>query len=82
MLLKYTFSSSTVGVKLHTRSDERLINPARLKAKSKVKKITVQDLIFADDAALLAHSTEDLQTLLNQFSSEYSDVALFISFKN
>ena len=64
MLLKYAFSSSTVGVKLHTRSDERLINPARLKAKSKVKKITVQELLFADDAALVAHSAQDLYLIL------------------
>ena len=30
MLLKRAFCSSTVGVKLHTRSDGRLFNPARL----------------------------------------------------
>ena len=38
MLLKRAFCSSTIGVKLHTRSDEHLSNPARLKAKRKIKK--------------------------------------------
>ena len=66
MMLKRALCSSTIGVKLHTRSDGRLFNPARLKAKRKVKKITVRDLLFADDAALVAHSAQDLQTLLSQ----------------
>ena len=62
MLLKRAFYSSTVGVKLHTRSDRRLFNPARLKAKSKVKQITIRELLFADDAALVA--LLDLDTAL------------------
>ena len=37
-----------------------------MKAKSKVKKVTVQDLLFADDATLVAHSAEDLPTLLKK----------------
>ena len=47
MLLKRAFCSSTVGVELHTRSDGRLFNHACLKTKSKVKRITVRDLLFA-----------------------------------
>ena len=34
----------------------RLFKPLHLKAKSRVKKITVRDLLFADNAALVAHS--------------------------
>ena len=67
MLVELAFCSSTVGFKLHKRFDKRLFNPKRLKAKSKVKKITVGDMLFADDAALIARSAQDLQTLLNQF---------------
>ena len=81
MLLKCAFYSSTVGVKLHTRSDGHLFNPACLKAKSKVQKITVRDLIFADDTDFIWHSAQDLQTLLNQFSSSCSDFGLTISLK-
>ncbi|KAG6932562.1 hypothetical protein G0U57_021216, partial [Chelydra serpentina] len=36
-LLKHAFGNSTEGVYLHTRSDGRLFNLARLKAKSKVR---------------------------------------------
>ena len=34
-----------------------------------------------DGAALVAHSAQDLQTLLNQFSSAYSDFSLTIRLK-
>ena len=64
MLLKRAFCSSTLEFKLDTTSDGRLFNPARLKTKRKVKKTTVRDMFFTDDAALAAHSVQDLQTLL------------------
>ena len=81
MLLKRAFCSSIVGVKLHRRSDGHLFNPARLKTNSKIKQITVRDLLFADDAAVVSNSAQNLQTLLNQFSSAYSDFSLTIRLK-
>ena len=78
MLLKLFFFSSTVRVKPHTRSDGRLFNSARLKAKSKVRKIRVRDQLFADDAALVVHFSQDLQTLLNQLSSACTEFGLAI----
>ena len=82
ILLKRAFCSPTVRVKLHTRSDRLIFNPARLKAKPNVKNITVQDLLFVDNAALVAHSAQDLQTKLNHFSTACSDFGLTISLKN
>ena len=41
----------------------------------------MRDLLFADDAALVAHSAQDLQTLLSQFASACSDFGLTISLK-
>ncbi|MCP4267312.1 MAG: hypothetical protein GY777_17355, partial [Candidatus Brocadiaceae bacterium] len=81
MLLKHAFGSSTIGIKLHTRSDGNLFNPASLRAKRNRKVVTIRDLLFADDAALVAHSAQDLQTLLNQFSSACSDFGLTVSLK-
>ena len=81
MLLKNTFGSSTTGNKLHTRAGGRLFNCASLRAKRNLKVATIRDLLFADDAALVAHSAQDLQTLLNQFSSACSDFVLTISLK-
>ena len=81
MLLKRAFRSSSLGIKLHTRTDGILLNHAFLRAKRKVKNFTVRDLLFADDAALVAHSAQDLQTLLSQFSSACPDFGLTISLK-
>ena len=81
MLLKHAFVSSTTGIKLHTRTDGRLFNLASLRAKLNLKIVKVRDLLFADDAALVAHSAQDLQTLLRQFSSTCSDFGLTISLK-
>ena len=57
MLLKRAFGSSSLGIKLYTRTDGNLFNLARLRAKRKVKNLTLPDLQFADDAALIVRST-------------------------
>ena len=46
-----------------------------------VKRITVPDLLFPDDAALVAHSAQVLEKLLNKFLSACSDFDLIISLK-
>ena len=79
MLLKHAFGSSTEGVYLHTRSDGNLFKPARLKAKRKVRKITIRDMLFADDAAVVAHSEQDLQALMSSFANACVDFGLTIS---
>ena len=63
-------------------------NLVHAKKKSYMSKSTVKGKtlhcarsLFADDAALVANSTQDLQTLLNQFSSACSDFGLTISLK-
>lgn len=39
LLLKHAFGSATEGIYLHTRSDGRLFNLARLKAETKVREL-------------------------------------------
>ena len=41
---------------LHTRSDGKLFNLARLRAKTKGTDVYVREMLFADDASLTAHS--------------------------
>ena len=81
MLLKHAFGSSTTGIKLHTRTDGHLFNFSNLRAKRNLEIVTIRDLLIADDAALVAHSVKDLQTLLNQFSSACSDFGLTLRLK-
>ena len=33
----------------------------------------LRDLLFADDAAITAHSAEDLQNVMSRFSKAYQD---------
>ncbi|XDV29424.1 hypothetical protein PO909_032554 [Leuciscus waleckii] len=73
MLLTFAFRHSTEGVHLHTRSDGRLFNLTRLKAKTKVLSVLIREMLFADDAALVAHTEEELQQLLSQFSHACKD---------
>ena len=81
VLLKHAFKSTEEGILLRTRSDGKRFNPARLRAKTRVRKVTLRDVLFADDAALVAHSAEKLQSLLNQFSNACEAFRLTISLK-
>ena len=56
LLLSHKFDGSSEGVYLHTRSDDKLFNLARLKAKTNVRKILVREMLLADDAALATHT--------------------------
>ena len=56
LLLFYAFSQLEDGVYLNTRIDGHLFNLARLRAKTKVRKVLIRELLFADDAALNAHA--------------------------
>ena len=58
LLLRFAFSRSEDGVHLHTRSDGKLFNLSRLKAKTKIRTVLIRKMLFADDAALSSH-TED-----------------------
>ncbi|XP_037774604.1 uncharacterized protein LOC119571296, partial [Penaeus monodon] len=68
LLLSYAFSQSEDGVYIHTRSDGSLFKLARLRAKTKVRQVLIREMLFADDAALTAHSEEALQRLINCFA--------------
>nr|XP_054767476.1 uncharacterized protein LOC129274752 [Lytechinus pictus] len=81
VLLSHAFRSSKDGVYLHTRSDGKLLNLARLRAKTKVKKILIRDMLFADDVALSSQSEEGLQRLIDCFSEACEDFGLTISLK-
>lgn len=61
LLLCYAFSKSDDGVYLHTKSDGNLFNLARLRAKTKVWKVLIREILFADDAAVTAHTEGALQ---------------------
>ena len=53
LVLHSAFETSTDGIYLHTRTDGKLFNLARLKAKIKICKVLIREMLFADDAALV-----------------------------
>ena len=81
MLLKHAFDTTKEGIYLRTRSDGRLSNLARLRAKTKVRKVLIRDMLFADDAAVATHTQEELQSLMDCFSQACKDFGLTISLK-
>ena len=52
LLLKHVLDTTTEGIYFRTRSDDRLFTLARLRAKTKVRKDLIRDMLFADDAAV------------------------------
>ena len=76
VMLKHAFGPAAEGIYLRTRTDEKLFNLSRLRAKTKVQLRCLRDFLFADDAAVTAHSAEDLQQLMTR-----QDFGLTISLK-
>ena len=65
VMVKHAFGTATEGVCLQTRSNGKLFNLFRLRAKTKVHLKCMQDFLFADDASVIAHSAEDVQQLID-----------------
>ncbi|XP_076456356.1 uncharacterized protein LOC143290726 [Babylonia areolata] len=82
MLLSYAFTNNEDGVYLHTRCDGKLFrNLARLRAKTKVRLVTIKEALFADDAALVTHTEEALQRLVDCLEHACNESGLTISLK-
>ena len=81
LLLKHVLDTTTEGIFFRTRSDDRLFNLARLRAKTKVRKDLIRDMLFADDAAVVTHTQEELLSLMDCFSLANKDFGLAISLK-
>ena len=68
MLHQYAFVDCTEGVFVRTRSNGKLFNIARFRAKTKAYVVLIRELLLADDAALTSHSEEGLQRLVDMLS--------------
>ena len=69
------------GIMLHTRSTCGLFNLSRLRAKTKTKRELIRELLYADDAALVAHSGVHLQNLCGRFAKACNDFSMTINLK-
>ena len=78
MLLPYSFNDCTEGIYVHIRSDGKLYNIARLRAKATVLEVLIRELLFADDAALTSHTEAGLQELVDRLSHACKEFGLTI----
>ena len=79
VMLQYAFGDAEVGIEFQFRTDGGLFNHQRFKAKTKVRSSIIRDLLFADDAALVATSLEEAQELVDRFSKACRAFGLTIS---
>ena len=80
-MLTDAFRDGDVGVDLKFRTDGKLFNPRRLKAKTKVNEDTARDFLFADDCALNASTQSEMQESVDHFAEACDNFGLTISTK-
>ena len=81
VVLNYAFRNSTDGIPVQSRTDGGLLNIRRFGAKTKLTHHLIRDLLFADDAAIVSHTHQGLQRLLDDFSKACDAFGLTISVK-
>ncbi|KAK3780291.1 hypothetical protein RRG08_006197 [Elysia crispata] len=81
LLLRFAFRESENGIFFHVKNDGYLFNLARLRAKTKVRRVLITELSFPDDAALICHIEEALQRSITRFAKAYNAFGLTISLK-
>ncbi|GAA6085372.1 RNA-directed DNA polymerase from mobile element jockey-like [Tachysurus ichikawai] len=80
-ILLHAFKGCSEGVYIHTRTDGKLFNIARLRSKTKVTEVLIRELLFADNAALTSHKEDGLQKLVCCFSHACKEFGLTINLK-
>lgn len=68
VILLVAFRNCDVGIHLHTRKDGRLFNISLLRSKKYRSGLLTRELLYADDAALVANTEYGLQDLLTKFN--------------
>jgi len=72
---------NNAGIPYTYRLDGSLFNLRRIKAETKISIDRIYELQYADDAAIPAHSVEDLQSSLNSLSTAYKCTGLLVNTK-
>ena len=67
------------SISINYRLDRNLFDLQKLKAKTKVCTALLRELQYADDCAMVAHSSQDLQDSLNVMTSLYDKLGLKVN---
>ena len=80
-LLSTVYEHLIARVFIRTRSDGKLFKLARLKASTKTRELYIRELLFGDDAAIVAHTLEDIREICKQFEQAATLFGLTINTK-
>ncbi|KAK3514603.1 hypothetical protein QTP70_021515 [Hemibagrus guttatus] len=80
-MLEEAFQGMKDGVYIQSRPDADLFNTTHFKARTKSTLVLIRELLFADDSALLAHSPQEIQRIINAFSDASKKFGLKINIK-
>ena len=80
-MLDDAFRDMRDGVYIQSRQSADLFNFAHFRAKTKSTRILMRELLFADDSALVAHSAEEMQKIVDAFSNASKKFGLKINIK-
>ena len=67
-MLDEAFRDMGDGVYVQSRQSADLFNIAPFRAKTKTTRILMRELLFADNSALVDHSAEEMQKIVDAFS--------------
>ena len=77
--LTHAFQNCDIGVFIRFRTSGKVFNLRRFSSKTKTFEALVRELLYADDADLVAHSEEDMQAIMDLFSTACRHFGLTIS---
>ena len=80
-VLRQATGNMDEGVYVLFRYDGSIFDLRRLSAKTKTLNSLIQEALFADDCALMAHKPGDLQAMLNSFSDASKQFGLTVSLR-
>ena len=80
-MLDEAFRDMGDGVYIQFRQSADLFNVAHFRAKTKTSRILMRELLFTDDSALVAHSAEEMQQIVDAFSDASKKFGLKINIK-
>ena len=80
-MLDEAFRDMGDGVYISPRQSADLFNVAHFRAKTNTTRILMRELLFTDDSALVAHSAEEMQKIVDGFSDASKKFGLKINTK-
>ena len=78
-MLWYAFHDCEKGAHIRFRISGNVFNLRRMNAKTLVSEMLVRELLYADDADLVAHSAEDMQEIMYRLANACTKFGLTIS---